>query len=309
MKNYYIKNRFLILRRFTQLGILLLFFLSNCSLITINNKEHLIFQGNLESFTKNERNLAIANTKTELITPPILMGNLSGSKILDFLPMSDPLIFLQVFFAGGAISLDLFLGFLVVAFIYGIFLGRGFCAFVCPINLVTDLANFLRRKLKIENIRFVVFSRQTKFIILALSLFLSFLFGILAWESISPISMLHRGIVFGMGMGFFGILAVFLFDLFMLKNGFCGHLCPLGATYSIIGAKSLLKVQYDLDKCTKCMNCVRICPENQVLDLIGKHSGFVNKIACIKCGRCIEACNDDALHFNLLNFKTKKEKK
>ncbi|CBG40366.1 quinol dehydrogenase ferredoxin subunit NapH [Helicobacter mustelae] len=302
-----IKNKFLIIRRTSQIGILLLFFLANCSLITIGHKKHLVLQGDLSGFESGERNLAIANTKEALLKNPILQGNLSTSKIFDKIPMSDPLAFLQIFLAGGAISFDLLLGVGVVLALYGIFLGRGFCAFVCPINLITDLANLLRRILRIENIRFISFSRNTKYIILALALVLSFAFGMLAWESINPISMLHRGVVFGMGTGFFGVLTVFLFDLFMLKNGFCGHLCPLGATYSIIGAKSLLKVQYHLNKCTKCMQCIRICPESQVLHLIGKQSGFVTKTACIKCGRCIEVCNDDALNFNILHFN--KEKK
>ena len=302
------KNRYLITRRVMQIGILLLFFLANSSLVSIANSKHLILQGDISSLTNGERNLAIARTKEPLLPFNILEGNLSGSKILGIIPMSDPLAFLQIFVAGGAISLNLALGAFVVLLIYGVFLGRGYCAFVCPINLITDLASLLRRKLKIDNVRFLVLGRKAKFGILALSLLLSFGFGTLAWESISPISMLHRGIVFGMGVGFFGVLAVFLFDLLLLKNGFCGHLCPLGALYSLIGAKSLLKIQHHVQNCTKCMDCLRVCPENQVLDMVGKRSDFVQQIACIKCGRCVESCSDNALNFSILNF-TKKEKK
>lgn len=302
------KNRYLITRRVMQIGILLLFFLANSSLVSIANSKHLILQGDISSLTNGERNLAIARAKEPLLPFNILEGNLSGSKILGIIPMSDPLAFLQIFVAGGAISLNLALGALIVLLIYGVFLGRGYCAFVCPINLITDLASLLRRKLKIDNVRFLVLGRKAKFGILALSLLLSFSFGTLAWESISPISMLHRGIVFGMGVGFFGVLAVFLFDLLLLKNGFCGHLCPLGALYSLIGAKSLLKIQHHAQNCTKCMDCLRVCPENQVLDMVGKRSDFVQQIACIKCGRCVESCSDNALNFSILNF-TKKEKK
>ena len=222
--------------------------------------------------------------------------------------MSDPLAFLQIFLAGGAISMDLLLGVLVVILVYGLFLGRGYCAFVCPINMVSDLANFLRRKLHIENVRFLAISRKAKFGVLFLSLLLSLVFGVLAWESISPISMLHRGVVFGMGVGFFGVLGVFLFDLFVLKNGFCGHICPLGAVYGLIGSKAMLSVRHNVQNCTKCMDCVRICPENQVLRMVGKYSAPVSDMACIKCGRCIEVCNDNALGFSILDYQ-KGEKK
>lgn len=53
--------------------------------------------------------------------------------------------------------------------------------------------------------------------------------GIAAFEFVSPISMLHRGIVFGMGFGWSAIAMIFLFDLFVLKNGWCGHVCPFCA--------------------------------------------------------------------------------
>ncbi len=297
------KHRFLLLRRFAQLGILTLFFVANCSFVFIDGTRHFVAQGDISSLSSGERNLAIAHSKHDILPFGILEGNLSGSKILESIPMSDPLAFLQIFLAGGAISMDLLLGVLVVVVVYGVFLGRGYCAFVCPINMVSDLANFLRRKLKIENVRFLSISRRAKFGVLFLSLLLSLIFGVLAWESISPISMLHRGVVFGMGVGFFGILGVFLLDLFVLKNGFCGHLCPLGATYSLIGAKAMLRVAHDVQNCTKCMECVRICPENQVLHMVGKHSAPVADMACIKCGRCIEVCSDNALKFSLLNYQ------
>ena len=302
------KHRFLLLRRFTQIGILILFFVANCSFVFIDGTKHFVTQGDLSAFESGERNLAIAHNKHDVLPFRILEGNLSGSKILETIPMSDPLAFLQIFLAGGAISMDLLLGVLVVILVYGLFLGRGYCAFVCPINMVSDLANFLRRKLHIENVRFLAISRKAKFGVLFLSLLLSLVFGVLAWESISPISMLHRGVVFGMGVGFFGVLGVFLFDLFVLKNGFCGHICPLGAVYGLIGSKAMLGVRHNVQNCTKCMDCVRICPENQVLRMVGKYSAPVSDMACIKCGRCIEVCNDNALGFSILDYQ-KGEKK
>lgn len=47
------------------------------------------------------------------------------------------------------------------------------------------------------------------------------------------------------------------------------------------------------------MNCISICPERQVLNMIGKESRFVSGLECTNCGRCIEVCNDDALDFKL----------
>lgn len=233
----------------------------------------------------------------------IFEGNLSQSTIFYAVPMSDLLSIAQIFFAGGAIATEAFLGFLVVLFIYGVFLGRGYCAFVCPMNIVTDFANFIRRIFSQNNAsKKLNVARKAKYGVLILSLILSFILATPAFDLISPISMLHRGIIFGMGFGIFGILCVFLFDLFFVKNGFCGYICPLGAVYGLVGKFSLLKIAHNHEKCTKCDKCIIICPESQVLDLIGTKSGTVNGVDCIKCGRCVEVCEDNALKFGIYDL-------
>jgi ferredoxin-type protein NapH len=116
---------------------------------------------------------------------------------------------------------------------------------------------------------------------------------------ISPIGIVSRGLVFGVGFGSILILSVFIFDLFAIKNGFCGHICPLGGFYSIIGRFSILRVKHNKDKCTLCMKCTVVCPEKPVLNMIGKRSDFVSMGECTNCARCIEVCDDDALSFDI----------
>lgn len=130
--------------------------------------------------------------------------------------------------------------------------------------------------------------------------------GITAFELISPVSMINRGIIFGLGFGWATMIVIFLFDLFVLKNGWCGHICPLGGFYSLIGRFSLLRVHHNSEKCTACMKCKVVCPEIQVLHMIDKSSEPVLQ-ECTLCARCIEVCEDDALNFELRNYM--KEKK
>lgn len=233
----------------------------------------------------------------------ILQGNLSSSLVFGVIPLSDPYAILQLFFSGAIVGTNALLGAAIIVVFYGLFVGRAYCSFVCPINMITDFAAYLRRILGIGALGSpILLKRFIRYVVLVLSLILSAFFGMAAFEVISPISMLHRGLVFGMGFGFFGILLIFLFDLFLVKNGFCGHLCPLGAFYSLISRFSLLRVSYNLEACTHCMECKQICPEKQVLGLIGKASGKVQSGECTRCGRCIEICGDNALEFNLLSF-------
>ena len=90
--------------------------------------------------------------------------------------------------------------------------------------------------------------------------------GVIAWELINPVSMLHRGLIFGLGMGWAIVLAVFLFDLLFSRNGWCGHVCPVGAFYSLVGKWSPLRVAaVKRDACNDCMDCFEVCPEPQVI--------------------------------------------
>ena len=235
----------------------------------------------------------------------ILVGNLSLSKIFNTIPLTDPYAFLQMLFAGAVISTDMIIGVIIVVLFYGIIGGRAYCSWVCPVNLITDLAAWVRRKTHHEKDNLVNAMKIKKFryAFLIVMLIFSAIVGAAAFEFISPIGIFTRGIAFGMGFGWTWLLVIFIFDAFVLKNGWCGHICPVGAMYSIIGAKNLIRVFHNKENCTNCGNCLTICPENQVLSpVINKRSDFITGIECTNCGRCIEVCEDNALKFSIRNF-------
>ncbi len=241
----------------------------------------------------------------------ILQGDLSSSSLFKTIPLSDPFAILQMLAAGAIVGTNALLGALIITLFYGIIGGRGFCSWVCPVNLVTDAAAWLRRKLYIDKIEPKIWmSRKLRYYMLILALIVSAIAGMAAFEVVSPITILNRNITFGIGAGLGLIISIFLFDLFVVKNGWCGHICPLGATYSIIGKYSLFRVKHTSENCTLCMKCKEVCPEPQVLHMIGKHSITVNDIECSNCGRCVDVCNDDALEFSIGKYiKKNKESK
>ena len=233
----------------------------------------------------------------------MLEGNLSSSSILGTVPLSDPFAILQMLAAGATIGFNAIVGAIVIMLFYGVIGGRAFCSWVCPVNMITDLADWLRRKLYLDKIeRKVWASRNIRYYMLGLGLIVSAISGLAAFEVISPITIMNRGLIFGFGAGAGLLVAIFLFDLFVLKNGWCGHICPLGGTYAIIGKYNLFRVKHNSENCTLCMKCKEVCPETPVLNMIGKRSEFVTKIECTNCGRCVDVCNDDALDFNIRSF-------
>lgn len=238
----------------------------------------------------------------------VLQGNLSSSLLFGFVPLADPFALIQIFATGTMVAAQALLGGGIVLLFFAAVAGRAFCGWVCPVNILTDLADTVSVALG-GGIRPLRMSRNTRYWALGLSLALSAWLGIAAFEWISPIGALHRGVIFGMGMGWTSVVAVFLFDVFMVKNGFCGHLCPLGAFYSLTGSGSAVRVLHSKEQCTRCMRCVESCPEPQVLPMVGKRDGAVTSGECTNCGRCIEVCPDRAMRFGLRAQVTDKDPK
>ena len=235
----------------------------------------------------------------------VLRGNYSSGLLFSKIPVADPYAAIQILATGFIAGLDVLVGALIVLLLYGIFFGRMFCSWVCPMNIVADSALYGSKKLGIETT--MIFSRKSRYVVMVLGIILSLIISTPAFEAISPVSMLHRGLIFGMGGGWAIIGALFLFDLAVTRYGWCGHLCPIGAFYSLIGRYSLIKIFHKVENCTDCGRCFEVCHEEQVLDIINIESGFIQSGECTNCSRCIEACDDHALKLGLRvpNIKTR----
>ncbi|MBW9274380.1 MAG: quinol dehydrogenase ferredoxin subunit NapH [Candidatus Thiodiazotropha sp. (ex. Lucinisca nassula)] len=265
-KGWFKAHKFLILRRLSQLGILALF-----------------------------------------LTGPwlgiwIVKGNLASNLTLDVLPLTDPYVLLQASLSGVVPETAAIIGVVIVLVFYFLVGGRVYCSWVCPVNMVTDLAAWLRRKLGIRTTSQL--SRSTRYWMLALTLILPLVVtGGIIWELVNPVSMMFRGIVFGMGAAWIMVLGIFLFDLIVAKDGWCGHICPVGAFYNLVGSKSLLRVNAaQRQACNDCMECYVVCPEPQVIKpaLKGEKKGLSPVILssdCTNCGRCIDICAPEVFSY------------
>ena len=233
----------------------------------------------------------------------ILKGNIASSMLLDTVPMTDPLLFIQMLASGFfAIASTAIIGAVLVAVFYVLVGGRVYCAWVCPMNAVTDAAHWLRRRLEIKAHAHI--GRNIKYWMLGMVIVLAIATGTLAYELVNPVSALYRGVIFGMGIGWAVVAGIFLFDLFVLQRGWCGHVCPMGAVYGLIGQASIVRVRADnRESCDNCMECFAVCPEPQVISpaLRGKEGSSTVILSgdCTNCGRCIEICPEYVFNFGL----------
>jgi ferredoxin-type protein NapH len=261
---WWLAHRFLLLRRVSQLGVLLLF---------------------------------LAGPWFGLW---VVKGNLSSSLTLNTLPLTDPFVLAQSIAAGHRPEFTALLGAAIVIATYALVGGRVFCSWVCPVNVVTDGASWLRRRWHITTGR-TPNPALRNWIAVAV-LVASALTGVTVWEWVNPVSLTQRALIFGGGLAFAGIAAVFAFDLLIAPRGWCGHLCPVGAAYAAIGATSLLRVSAaHSSRCDDCAECYAVCPEPRVIPLAlkGKNgaSPVITERQCTNCGRCIDVCPHDVFRF------------
>ena len=232
----------------------------------------------------------------------IVKGNLASSLTLDVLPLTDPHILLQAMLSGVTPEAAALVGAAIVLAFYMLVGGRVYCSWVCPVNMVTDAAAWLRRKLGLRGAS--PMSRSTRDWMLALTFILPLVTGSIVWELFNPVSMMFRGIVFGLGMAWILILGIFLFDLLVSRDGWCGHLCPVGAFYSLLSTRAPLRVSaLNREACDDCMDCFAVCPESQIIKpaLKGAAKGIspvIQSNQCTNCGRCIDVCAPDVFSFS-----------
>ena len=230
----------------------------------------------------------------------IVKGNLSSSLTLNILPLTDPYLVLQSLAAGHRPQAAALIGAAIMLAFYALVGGRVFCSWVCPLNPVTDAAAWLRRRFDLTANRQP--APHLRYWLLGATLAGSWATGTLLWEWVNPVSMFHRGLIYGFGLAWLVVLGVFLFDLLVARNGWCGHLCPVGAFYSLLGHIALTRISaVQRASCDDCMDCYAVCPEPGVIPPALKParpaSPLILSGACTNCGRCIDVCSKNVFRF------------
>lgn len=231
----------------------------------------------------------------------IAKGTLASSLTFDTLPLTDPFILLQSLAARHRPGMTALLGAAIVLAAYAAFGGRTYCSWVCPINPVADFAAWLRRRFGLD--KGWTIRREVRWYVLAMALAVSAITGTIAWELINPITGVYRAALFGAYAGLIVVGAIFLFDLFVARDGWCSHLCPVGAAYGLVGKATLLRVSArGRKRCDDCLDCFAVCPEPHVISpaLRGEKTGASPVILsgdCTACGRCADVCPEAVFAF------------
>lgn len=212
-------------------------------------------------------------------------------------------------------SLATFFFFMIPYIITFLVFDRGFCGWLCPFGGLPEAMitgkkarwnlNILMRKPStpggfsltgLTGLKGWV--EWVRYGFLVFVILWSFLAGFSIINIISPALWLKSMPVFWIGSVVVVVFAVVL-PFMTNRRWWCYILCPVGSTLSLFHKISLFRVKIDKRKCNECMDCVQEC-RYFAMTPQGVEKGGPMSGNCIKCGRCIEACPEEAIDISWL---------
>ncbi|MCD8498440.1 MAG: 4Fe-4S binding protein [Clostridiales bacterium] len=131
--------------------------------------------------------------------------------------------------------------------IAGLFFGRFYCGWICPMNTVMRFETWLKRKLHIKSLATPNWLKQSWVRIAILIAFLGLAaLGIIGQK---PLPVLPA--LFFLGIG----LTLFFPELLWHR-----YLCPYGTILSLPGRLSRKKMAIEASACVNCGACAKVCP-------------------------------------------------
>lgn len=190
-------------------------------------------------------------------------------------------------------------------FVTGIFFGRAWCAWVCPMSALGDLCEKANGKaVNVKKLRVV---RLIIFTVWAGALVAGFVMagGI---KGVEFLYLTESGISVDMPMKYIVYYMVFFLyvvvNILVGRRGACHSFCwmsPFLAGGYLFGKRlklPQLRIKVEADKCVGCGNCAKACPMSLPVSTALKQ-GCVETSDCILCGECVKSCSKEVLRYGI----------
>lgn len=185
--------------------------------------------------------------------------------------------------------------------LFGLFLGRVICGFLCPVGLLQELLHKIPSP-KIRKSRVTRVLSYLKYVLLAVLVIVIPLWNLApgfckyvcpagTFEAGLPLTLKNKqlramaGVLFSWKILLLTLILVLCVVCF---RAFCRFLCPLGAIYSFFHPVNVFGIRVDTNLCTNCDACVNHCPMD--IRRVGDRE-------CVHCGSCRSVCPTGAIRY------------
>ena len=183
--------------------------------------------------------------------------------------------------------------------LFGMFIGRMLCGWVCPFGFVQDLLY----KLPTRKFQLPAWASHTKYVVLVGTVFLIpwFLgessYGVFcrycpsAALQVTIPRLIGGGAINAMTAVKLGVLVFVLVVVVFTSRGFCKVLCPIGALLAPFNFISLWLIKVPAGDCLACDQCDERCPTNCLpQERVDQRIPANRALDCVVCHECQPKC-------------------
>lgn len=218
--------------------------------------------------------------------------------------VTDPLSGLQVILTTLTSDSVLLIS-MAIPVVLALIFGRVFCSFMCPQNTLSELFDYISKKMKIRRVISLAPRAAPRYAIMIILLILVPLSGFPLANLISAPGIIsvqiskyiYEGVI-GIELTLIGIILVS--EIFLVRRVWCNYVCPVGSFLGLFRFNKTMKVVYKEDAehiCGKCLECVKACQLG-----LNPMEGKIYPL-CHNCGDCIVACEEIKDKGKPLSFK------
>jgi polyferredoxin len=213
--------------------------------------------------------------------------------------------------------------------------GRIYCSVICPLGIMQDLCGWLGKKAKKNRYTFSAEKRWLRngmlgIFLVALVAHIGVLMQLLAPYSafgrimtmiFQPLWKMGNNVLASIAEHYdsyafysvdvwmkslpvliIAVLTLATLAILAWRNGrtYCNTICPVGTALSYLARFSLLKINFDTEKCRNCSLCTKNCKAA----CIDYKNHTVDYSRCVVCGDCLKSCKFGALSYSRRTSQT-----